>query len=49
MLKTKKEKRKKKKEERKDKKEKREKMSKSISVNPLAISTLSNARKVGDY
>ena len=25
------------------------KMSKSISVNPLAVSTLSNARKVGEY
>ena len=31
------------------KREKKKKMSKSISVNPLAVSTLSNARKVGEY
>ena len=30
-------------------KKKREKMSKSNSVNPLAVSTLSNARKAGEY
>ena len=42
MLKTKERKKKKKK-----KGEKRRKMSKSI--NPLAVSTLSNARKVGEY
>ena len=37
-----------KKRQKKGKKKKR-KMSKSISVNPLAVSTLSNARKVGEY
>ena len=41
---------KKKKTKKKKRREKREeKMSKSISVNPLAVSTLSNARKAGEY
>ena len=31
------------------KKKKKRKMSKSISVNPLAVSTLSNTGKVGEY
>ena len=38
-----------KRDKKKEKREKRRKMSKSISVNPLAVSTLSNARKTGEY
>ena len=44
-----KEKKKKKKRQRKKREKREEKMSKSISVNPLAVSTLSNARKAGEY
>ena len=42
---------KRKKEKKEEQKKKRGKkwMSKSNSVNPLAVSTLSNARKVGEY
>ena len=47
MLKTKERKKRRKKKNRKE--GKKEKMSKSISVNPLAVSTLSNARKAGEY
>ena len=39
----------KKEKKRRKKRENKKKMSKNISVNPLAVSTLSNIRKVGEY
>ena len=49
MLKTKEREKKKREEVQKKKRGKNEWMSKSISVNPLAVSTLSNTRKAGEY
>ena len=49
MLKTRRKRKKKKRRKKREKKKKEGKMSKSIIVNPLTVSTLSNARKAGDY